>query len=224
MSSIEDIPRYGDGLHRAVGSGARMRLVADDLACTRGGREIFAGLSFWVEGGQALVVSGPNGAGKTSLLRIAAGLLAAAGGRIVLENGDPEQTVPEQAHYLAHQDALKPSLSVSENLRFWIEYLGNAAMHPNEALAAVDLEGLADFPAGYLSAGQRRRLSIARLIAAKRSIWLIDEPTAALDAAGEARLGELMQAHLAGGGIILAATHGPLPLERAGELKLRRPS
>lgn len=224
MSSIENLPGYAQDSGVTVRTAARLRLAADDLACTRGGREIFARLSFSVEGGQGLVVSGPNGAGKTSLLRIIAGLLAAATGRIVLENGDSEQTVSEQAHYLAHQDALKSSLSVLENLRFWTEYLGNAAMQLRGALEAVELEKLADFPAGYLSAGQRRRLSIARLIAVRRSIWLLDEPTAGLDKAGEARLGELMQAHLASGGIVIAATHGPLRLEPARELKLGRPS
>jgi heme exporter protein A len=224
MSSIENLPGYVNGSGQTASTAAHMRLVGEDLACTRGGREIFAGLNFSVEGGQGLIVSGPNGVGKTSLLRIAAGLLAAANGRIVLENGDPEQTVSEQAHYLAHRDALKSSLSVLENLRFWTEYLGNAAMQLRGALEAVELERLAHFPAGYLSAGQRRRLSIARLIAVRRSIWLLDEPTAALDTAGEARLAELMQAHLASGGIVVAATHGPLRLEPACELKLGRPS
>jgi len=209
-------------LSKLPASASAIRLVGEDLGCVRGGRNVFAGLSFSVAGGQALIVSGPNGAGKTSLLRIVAGLLSAASGRIGLENADAERSVGEQSHYLAHQDALKPSLSVSENLQFWASYLGDQAVPVSAALAAVDLDRLADFPAGYLSAGQRRRLSLARLVTIKRPIWLLDEPTAALDVAGEARLSELMQAHLGGGGIILAATHGPLGLEPAGELTLGR--
>jgi heme exporter protein A len=126
----------------------------------------------------------------------------------------------EQAHYLGHLDALKPSLSVEENLRFWSAFLGAAAVDFSAPLRAVGLEALTDLPAAYLSAGQRRRLSIARLLAVQRPLWLLDEPTSTLDAAAQARLGEIMQAHLAGGGIILAATHGPLQLEGARELDL----
>jgi heme exporter protein A len=219
MPSIEPLPQYGLG-QSDVARTAGMRLVGDGLTCQRGGRAIFADLDFAVRSGEALIVSGPNGAGKTSLLRMVAGLLGHANGRISLENGDPDHTIAEQSHYLAYQDALKPSLSVLENLRFWADYLGNAAMHPSEALAAVDLDALADFPAGYLSAGQRRRLSMARLLAARRAVWLLDEPTAALDAAGEVRLTAIMQGHLQGGGIIMVATHGSLQFKPFHELKL----
>lgn len=134
--------------------------------------------------------------------------------------------MPEQAHYLGHQDALKPSLTVRENLAFWADFLGGAnaagasADVVTDALAAVGLADLADLPAGYLSAGQRRRLSLARLLAVPRPLWLLDEPTAALDTAAQARLAELMQAHLTGGGMILVATHGPLGLDGARELRL----
>jgi heme exporter protein A len=197
-----------------------MRLAGRSLACVRGGREVFAGLDFSVDSGEALVVTGRNGAGKTSLLRMIAGLLVPAAGELVLEGGDKELTVPEQAHYLAHRDALKPSLSVGENLRFWASYLGAPADRTAAALAAVGLGELIALPAGYLSAGQRRRLSIARLVAAPRPIWLLDEPTAALDTAAQGRLAELMRDHLAGGGLIVAATHGPLGLERTKELRM----
>jgi heme exporter protein A len=216
-----------------------MQLVGSDLICVRGGREVFAGLSFAVAAGEALVISGPNGAGKTSLLRMVAGLLRVEAGRIELVGGDPDRTIPEQTHFLGHQDALKPSLSVVENLRFWMRYLGEAGAagkitprssaargeydEPNAivpALAAVGLNELADLPAGYLSAGQRRRLSIARLLAIKRPIWLLDEPTAALDTTAQARLAELMRGHVSGGGLILAATHGPLGIEVHHELGL----
>lgn len=196
-----------------------MRLVASDLACVRGNRAVFSGLAFAVEAGEMLVVRGANGSGKTSLLRLIAGLLRPAGGRVEMIGGDPELSVPEQAHYLGHQDALKPSLSVAENLAFWARYLGIRPCGP-DALAAVGLGELADLPAGYLSAGQRRRLSIARLIAAPRPLWLLDEPTSALDAAAQVRLAELMRRHLGGGGLAVAATHGPLGVEAARELTL----
>jgi heme exporter protein A len=199
-----------------------MRLLGSDLACFRGGRQVFSGLDFAVGAGEALVVLGPNGAGKSSLLRLVAGLVARSGGVLSLEGGDPELTIGEQAHYLGHQDALKPSLTVDENLGFWSRYLGSGE-GTQGALAAVGLDGIAQLPAGYLSAGQRRRLSIARLIAIKRSIWLLDEPTSALDTAAQADLAGFMAQHLAGGGLILAAAHGPIGLEAARELRLGGP-
>jgi heme exporter protein A len=197
-----------------------MRLSASDLACARGGRDVFAGVSFSVASGEALIISGRNGAGKSSLLRMVVGLVRIADGRLALEGGDPELTVGEQAHYLGHHDALKPSLSVAENLHFWSGFLGTSGADIGEPLAAVGLDALADLPAAYLSAGQRRRLSIARLLAVKRPIWLLDEPTSTLDAAAQVRLSELMRAHLASGGLILAATHGRLGLNGAQELQL----
>ncbi len=197
-----------------------MRLSGSDLACQRGGREVFAGVSFSVASGEALTIVGRNGAGKSSLLRMLVGLVRIADGRIALDGGDPELNVAEQAHYLAHQDALKPSLSVAENLRFWSGFLGTGAADIAEPLAAVGLDTLADLPAAYLSAGQRRRLSIARILVVKRPIWLLDEPTSALDAAAQERLAEFMRAHIAGGGLILAATHSALGLDDARELRL----
>ena len=166
-----------------------------------------------------MAVIGPNGSGKSSLLRLIAGLLRPSAGRIELQGGPAERTIPEQAHYLGHLDALKPSLTVAENLGFWTRYLGDRVGGACEALAAVGLGGLTDLPAAYLSAGQRRRLSLARLIAVPRPIWLLDEPTSALDMAGQERLAELMREHLGTGGMILAATHGPLWIE-AKELRL----
>ena len=201
-----------------------MRLSASDLACRRGGRDVFAGVSFSVASGEGLAIRGRNGAGKSSLLRMVVGLVRIAGGRLALEGGDPELTVGEQAHYLGHQDALKPSLSVGENLRFWSAFFDAASADIVEPLAAVGLDALIDLPAAYLSAGQRRRLSIARLVAVKRPIWLLDEPTSTLDAAAQARLGEIMRAHLASGGLILAATHSVLGLNGARELQLDQAS
>ena len=197
-----------------------MRLTASDLACLRGGRMVFRALSFALGAGEALLVTGPNAAGKSSLLRLVAGLLRPQQGRIELEGADSELNIGEQAHYLGHQDALKPSLSVAENLAFWGAFLGGEAAKGATALTAVGLDGLAHLPATYLSAGQRRRLSLARLVAIERPIWLLDEPTSALDASGQAMLAGLMQAHLGRGGLILAATHGPIGLDRATELKL----
>lgn len=197
-----------------------MRLSASDLACRRGGREVFAGVNFTVAAGEALIISGRNGAGKSSLLRLIAGLVRIAHGRLAIEGGDPDLTIGEQAHYLGHHDALKPSLSVAENLRFWAGFLGARVSELAQPLAAVGLDALAELPAGYLSAGQRRRLSIARLMAVKRPIWLLDEPTSTLDTAAQRSLTALMQAHLAAGGLILAATHGALGLDGAQELRL----
>jgi len=197
-----------------------MQLQADNLTCIRGGRTVFAGLSFAVAGGEALLLTGRNGAGKSSLLRMIAGLVHVASGTLVLTGGEGEATIAEQAHYLGHQDALKPSLSVSENLAFWVAYLGGARAAVPAALDAVGLRPLAGLPAAYLSAGQRRRLSIARLAAVERPVWLLDEPTSALDAPSQERLAGLMRGHLGKGGLIVAATHGPIGLEGARELRL----
>ena len=196
-----------------------MQLRAENLACQRGGREVFAGLNFALPAGEALVVTGRNGAGKSSLLRLIAGLVRVSAGKIELAGGDADSSIGEQAHYLGHQDAVKGSLTLAENLRFWIEFLGGGKP-VGAALEAVDLAPLADLPAAYLSAGQRRRLSIARLYAVARPLWLLDEPTTALDTASQARLAALMQEHLAGGGLIAAAAHGPIGLEGARELRL----
>jgi len=197
-----------------------MQLTAENLTCLRGGREVFRDVSFALKSGEALLVTGRNGAGKSSLLRLIAGLVRIASGTLALTGGEAEAAIGEQAHYLGHLDALKPALTVAENLRFWTEFLGPSSGDIEPALAAVDLAPLSDLPAAYLSAGQRRRLSIARLVAVPRALWLLDEPTSALDAASQTRLSDLMRRHLTSGGMIIAATHGAIGLERARELKM----
>jgi heme exporter protein A len=206
-----------------------LTLSASALTCQRGGRTVFRDLDFAVTAGEALLVTGRNGAGKSSLLRVIAGLIRIAGGTLSLAGGDAERSIGEQAHYLGHSDALKPSLTVAENLAFWIAWLGgkddlsgDPSGDPNQALGTVGLDSLVTLPAAYLSAGQRRRLSIARLIAVRRPLWLLDEPTSALDTASQAMLLDLMRTHVRRGGIVVAATHLPLGLEDARELKLER--
>jgi heme exporter protein A len=197
-----------------------MKLLGQDVGCVRGGREVFAGLCFEASAGEALAVTGRNGSGKTSLLRLIAGLLQPASGSVVIEGGEAEMTVAEQAHYLGHRDAIKPALSVAENLTFWADFLGGApAGQSRDCLDAVGLGHAAELPAAYLSAGQRRRLSLARLLSVRRALWLLDEPTAALDAAGQTMFAGLMHDHLGSGGLIIAATHGPLGID-AREMRI----
>lgn len=200
-----------------------LTLAAEDLGCRRGGREVFAGLRFTLASGQALAVTGRNGAGKSSLLRMIAGLLRIEAGTLALSGGNRERSIGEQAHYLGHQDALKPSLSVIENLEFWSAWLGSAELGGGESRAALDavgLETLSRLPAAYLSAGQKRRLSLARLVAIKRQIWLLDEPTSALDATAQTALLLLMREHLDRGGMIIAATHAAIAIEGIRELRI----
>ncbi len=197
-----------------------LRIEARGLCCERGGRLVFAGLDFSVSAGEAMVVTGPNGAGKSSLLRTITGLVGHAAGTLELFGGDPELPIGAQCHYFGHENALKSQLTVTENLEFWLHFYGDTGRSVIDALELVDLDTLGHLPAAVLSAGQRRRLALARLLVSHRPVWLLDEPTAALDAASEARLGELMAAHLLGDGLIIAVTHGALPLAQTKSLKL----
>lgn len=198
-----------------------MRLVAEALGGMRGGEEVFSGIDFALEAGGALVVTGPNGAGKSTLLRVVAGLLAPAQGRVRLEGGAEDfPTVASACHYVGHQNAMKTALSVAENLSFWRAFLGATGLGVAEALDRVGLGGIGHLPFGYLSTGQRRRASIARLLVSRRPLWLLDEPTAGLDRASEERFAGLMRAHCSSGGMVVAATHLPLGLEGAMELRM----
>lgn len=198
-----------------------MRLAVTDLGGERGGEVIFSGLSFDVEGGSAVLVTGPNGVGKSTLLRIIGGLLPTAAGRVDFSGGGEEwPTAAAAAHYLGATNAMKHALSVEENLAFWRSFLGEHRCTVDEALDQVGLLDIAHLPFGYLSTGQRRRVAIARLLMCYRPLWLLDEPTSGLDSRSEARFTELMREHLAGGGLIVAATHLPLGLDNARELQM----
>ena len=193
---------------------------ARDLALLRGERLVFAGLAFAVPEGGALLLTGANGAGKSSLLRCLAGLLPPSDGQVLWQGEDAFADRAAHAlrlRYAGHAEAIKPSLTVAENIAFWARLWGGDA---RGALAAVGLDGLADLPARVLSSGQRRRLSLARLLLGDPLLWLLDEPTVGLDAASVARLGALLAAHRAKGGAVIAATHLPLPLPGAQELRL----
>lgn len=187
-----------------------MELVVDNLACARGGVAVLQGIGFRLGAGQAMVLRGPNGVGKTTLLRTVAGLQPAAAGSVSLP--------PESLAYAGHAEGVKVTLSVAENLAFW------AAVHGlrniDVALAAMNLGGLRDRRAGQLSAGQRRRLGLARLMVTGRRVWLLDEPTVSLDASSVALFAAMLRGHLGTGGAALIATHIDLGLDEARVLDL----
>lgn len=196
-----------------------MKITATDLACERGGRIVFTDLNFAVESGKFLQLTGPNGAGKSSLLRLISGLSEPSQGSLKLAGGgDSDLTLAEQAHYIAHGEASKSALSVAENLVFWRDFLGGGDLA--NALGAVNLASLADYPVALLSEGQKRRLALARLALANRPIWLLDEPSVGLDEASQKLLLGLMRQHLKTNGIIIAATHVPLGLKPDQNLHL----
>jgi heme exporter protein A len=197
-----------------------MKLIVERLASERGGRTIFSELSFVVEKGSALCVTGPNGAGKTTLIRTLLGLIPPTRGRITLEGGDDGRTLAEQSHYVGHLDAARASLSVEENASFWCRFLGGGEDRVVGALNAFGLSELRDVQTRYLSAGQRRRLALTRLLLAPRLVWLLDEPTASLDAAGHEVLARTVNAHLEAGGLAVIAGHSELGLANTSELKL----
>ncbi len=193
-----------------------LRLQAKNLSCSRGGRVIFTDLNFVVESGQMVELRGPNGSGKSSLLRLIAGLNAVEGGTLTF---DPvQESMAEACHYVGHAEAVKPALSVEQNIKFWTGFLGGSAQSP---LDFFKLAPLADDQAALLSQGQRRRLALSRLVAVDRPLWLLDEPSVGLDASTLLDLKTLMQSHLDKGGMIIAATHGELGLPSAQVLNLK---
>jgi heme exporter protein A len=198
-------------------------LAAENLACRRGERMIFSGLSCTVPPGGALLLTGANGSGKSSLLRLLATLLTPAAGRVTWDGAPITDDPPyyrARLHYVGHLDAIKPALGVRETLEFWTEIRGVPGPQIDNALAAFGLELLSDWPCRWLSAGQRRRLALARLIAAPAPLWLLDEPTAALDSDSEQRLVAAIETHRAAGGRVVIATHQPMPLAAAQNLVL----
>lgn len=195
-----------------------MRLIGERLACRRGDRTVFAGLDFELGEGEILVLRGDNGTGKTSLLRMIAGLIEPAAGRLRLEGGSPDLGIGQQCHFIAHQDALKPALTALENLTFWGDFLGSGNVAA--ALDAFHLTALANLQVGFLSAGQKRRLALSRLALVERPLWLLDEPTVGLDRASQDRLSALMTAHLDRGGLSIVATHVELGLEPGHSIDL----
>jgi heme exporter protein A len=194
---------FNEGLSRMLETG----LGVSALSLSRGGRTILTELSFSLEAGTALMLRGPNGAGKSTLLMALAGLLGLDTGRIDHKGTDPEAPRYGHLHYVAHAPAIKSGLTIAENLKFWADVLGDESIDIENALSGAGLGGLGSIDAGFLSAGQTRRLALARLIAVRRPLWLLDEPTGALDAAGAAWVGALISSHLRAGGLAVIATH-----------------
>jgi heme exporter protein A len=188
----------------------RIGLAAHDISCQRGERVLFRDLSFVVQPGEGLLVTGPNGAGKTSLLRQIAGLLPLTAGRLSLKGAKPDAELPELCHYMGHLNGIKTSFTVRENLAFWADFLGENDGSVPRALGAFGLTLLADFPAGLLSAGQKRKVALSRLYAAPRPIWLLDEPQVSLDAPSLKLLEAAIKEHLEAGGIAMVASHTAL--------------
>jgi len=210
--------RRAPGPDEQAGEGCRMRLSGRDLSVSRGGRRVFEGLSFALSSGDLIAVTGANGAGKSTLLRLVAGLLRPDGGSIALDP-EPAEGRAQAIHYLGHLDGLKPRLTVRENLLFW-RRLWQGTGDIDDSLDSVGIGGLDYLHVASLSAGQKRRVALARLLIHARPVWLLDEPATSLDASGEAMLGGLVERHLAAGGMAMAALHRPLPVAPAGSIAL----
>ena len=204
-----------------------MRLTAENLGARRGEDLIFAKISFILEPGDSLVLTGRNGSGKSTLLRVLAGLLRPETGTATVAGPDGLHARParEASQYLGHRNAMKSELTVSENLQFWKAFLGDFpggnGMGVDDAATAVGLSGITHLPFGYLSAGQQRRFAMAKLLVSHRPLWILDEPTAALDSGADRMFAGLVRDHLSRGGMAVAATHQPLGLDGARQLEMR---
>lgn len=187
-------------------------LTLADVALSRGGRRLISGLSLSLSAGEACALVGPNGSGKTSLLRAIAGLMTPDAGAVGFGSLDPDEARGRGLHFAAHLDGLKPARTAAEELAFWARWAGGSGDGLDAAVAALDLERLLPLEVRRLSAGQRRRVALARLVATPRPLWLLDEPLSPLDAAWRARFGQIMEQHRQAGGLILAAVHDPLPI------------
>lgn len=181
------------------------------LSLRRGGRVLFEELELDLAAGQACALTGPNGSGKTSLLRAVAGLVRPEAGEITFQGVEAEAARGSGLHFIGHQDGLKPARTVREELRFWTEWCGGTEAPARSAAETLELTPLLDLEVRRLSAGQRRRLALARLLAAPRALWLLDEPLSPLDARWRERFAQIMADHLRRNGLILAAVHDPLP-------------
>jgi heme exporter protein A len=200
-----------------------VQLVAENLVLERGGRNVVDGLSLRLDGAAALVLTGPNGSGKSTLLRSLAGYLRPASGSVRITGAGADREVGEVCHFVGHLDGIKTHLTAAENLSFWATYLGGVtdlAARVEAALQRFALDALADIPAGYLSAGQKRRLALARLVAAERPLWLLDEPTVSLDVASIEVLIATINGHLESGGMAVIATHVPMALAPMQQIRL----
>jgi heme exporter protein A len=200
-----------------------VQLIAENLVLERGGRNVVDGLSMRLEGGAALVLTGPNGSGKSTLLRSLAGYLRPASGSVRIVGAGEDREASEVCHFVGHLDGIKTHLTAAENLTFWAAYLGGSADLAGRVEAALQLfalDALADIPAGYLSEGQKRRLALARLVAAERPLWLLDEPTVSLDASSVDVLVAAINGHLATGGMAVIATHVPMALAPVQQIRL----
>jgi heme exporter protein A len=202
-----------------------VNLEVKELSCTRGGRQVFSGVDIRLSPSELLVVTGPNGSGKSSLLRVLAGFLSPTEGTICWDGTsitEDREAHGARTHYVGHQNAVKSVFTVEENLAFWAGFEGAAGVESriSSALDQVGLRAQADLPAGFLSAGQRRRLNLARLVVHPTALWLLDEPTAALDDASAEIVARMIRDHCTGGGIAIAATHLDLGIEAAQGLDI----
>ena len=221
MANLEPLARSGTSFSRATAVSA---IVVEGLACQRGGHIIVAPLSFEVRSENALILRGPNGSGKTTLLRTIAGFLPPAAGRVRVSGSKGDTSAEGHLHYIGHTNGIKPRLSVIENVSFWQHYYGGGSdpEAAEAALDAFDLLDLAEYRAAHLSQGQTRRLGLARLLAAPRPIWLLDEPSVSLDAASTKRLEAAIAQHLSSGGLAIVSTHLDLSLGEVAILELSR--